>query len=45
MVKESSNFVVFNCADYSDNPQLLLSLLFGYKKVHLQVLNMIHQVL
>ncbi|AVD34488.1 sigma 54-interacting transcriptional regulator [Clostridioides difficile] len=32
IIKESSNFVVFNCADYSDNPQLLLSLLFGYKK-------------
>ena len=25
-------FVVFNCAEYSDNPQLLLSHLFGYKK-------------
>lgn len=25
-------FVVFNCADYGDNPQLLLSLLYGYKK-------------
>ena len=25
-------FVVFNCADYSDNPQLLLSLLYGSKK-------------
>ncbi|WP_378954444.1 sigma 54-interacting transcriptional regulator [Pelosinus sp. sgz500959] len=25
-------FIVFNCADYSDNPQLLLSLLYGYKK-------------
>lgn len=29
---ENSSFVVFNCADYADNPQLLLSLLFGYKK-------------
>ena len=25
-------FIVFNCADYSDNPQLLLSQLFGYVK-------------
>lgn len=25
-------FVVFNCADYGDNPQLLLSILYGYKK-------------
>lgn len=25
-------FVVFNCAEYSDNPQLLLSELFGYVK-------------
>lgn len=29
---ENSSLVVFNCADYADNPQLLLSLLFGYKK-------------
>lgn len=25
-------FYVFNCADYADNPQLLLAQLFGYKK-------------
>lgn len=25
-------FIEFNCADYSNNPQLLLSQLFGYKK-------------
>ena len=25
-------FVVFNCAEYADNPQLLLSQLFGYEK-------------
>lgn len=25
-------FVIFNCADYADNPQLLLSQLFGHKK-------------
>ncbi len=27
-----SPFVAFNCADYADNPQLLLSQLFGYVK-------------
>ncbi|SDG66653.1 Sigma-54 interaction domain-containing protein [Thermoanaerobacter thermohydrosulfuricus] len=27
-----SPFVIFNCADYADNPQLLLSQLFGYVK-------------
>lgn len=32
MIKENAEFVVFNCADYGDNPQLLLSMLFGYKK-------------
>lgn len=30
--KKDSPFIVFNCADYADNPQLLLSQLFGYKK-------------
>jgi transcriptional regulator with AAA-type ATPase domain len=25
-------FIVFNCADYSDNPQLLVAQLFGYSK-------------
>jgi transcriptional regulator with AAA-type ATPase domain/transcriptional regulatory protein LevR len=29
---ENSPFVVFNCADYANNPQLLLSQLFGVKK-------------
>lgn len=32
VVKDNAAFVVFNCADYGDNPQLLLSLLFGHKK-------------
>ncbi|MZK50605.1 sigma 54-interacting transcriptional regulator [Clostridium beijerinckii] len=32
VIKENASFVVFNCADYGDNPQLLLSLLFGHKK-------------
>ncbi|MDL2220808.1 sigma-54-dependent transcriptional regulator, partial [Eubacteriales bacterium OttesenSCG-928-N14] len=29
---EHAPFVVFNCADYADNPQLLNSQLFGYMK-------------
>lgn len=29
---KNSPFVVFNCAEYADNPQLLLSQLFGYEK-------------
>lgn len=29
---EGSPFIVFNCADYADNPQLLMSQLFGYNK-------------
>lgn len=29
---DDAPFVVFNCADYADNPQLLLSQLFGYVK-------------
>ncbi|WP_422448820.1 sigma 54-interacting transcriptional regulator [Thermoanaerobacterium sp. DL9XJH110] len=28
----NSPFVAFNCADYANNPQLLLAQLFGYKK-------------
>lgn len=31
-IDEKSQFVVFNCADYADNQQLLLSHLFGHKK-------------
>lgn len=32
-VKDSNaQFIAFNCADYADNPQLLLSQLFGYLK-------------
>ncbi|WP_434629404.1 sigma 54-interacting transcriptional regulator [Thermoanaerobacterium thermosaccharolyticum] len=30
--KEGSPFVVFNCADYAQNPQLLMSQLFGHAK-------------
>jgi len=32
VVKENSPFISFNCADYGDNPQLLLAILYGYKK-------------
>jgi transcriptional regulator with AAA-type ATPase domain/transcriptional regulatory protein LevR len=32
VIDKDKLFIVFNCADYSDNPQLLLSILFGYKK-------------
>ncbi|MBZ9633807.1 sigma 54-interacting transcriptional regulator [Clostridium sp. FP1] len=31
-IKKDSPFIIFNCADYSNNPQLLLSQLFGVKK-------------
>lgn len=31
-VKSSNSFAVFNCADYANNPQLLVSHLFGVKK-------------
>ncbi|AGX42797.1 sigma 54-interacting transcriptional regulator [Clostridium saccharobutylicum] len=29
---KNAPFIIFNCADYSENPQLLLSQLFGYSK-------------
>lgn len=32
IVDENAPFISFNCADYGDNPQLLLSILYGYKK-------------
>lgn len=32
MVTQDAPFISFNCADYGDNPQLLLSVLYGYKK-------------
>lgn len=31
-LKSDGKFIVFNCAEYADNPQLLLSQLFGYTK-------------
>lgn len=32
IIAENSPFIALNCADYADNPQLLLSILYGYKK-------------
>lgn len=32
ILDKKSNMVTFNCADYADNPQLLMSQLFGYVK-------------
>lgn len=32
VLKKNAPFVVFNCADYAKNPQLLLAQLFGYVK-------------
>lgn len=32
IIVQDAPFILFNCADYSDNPQLLVSMLFGYKK-------------
>jgi len=31
-IERDAKFVIYNCASYSENPQLLLSQLFGYKK-------------
>lgn len=32
VVNKNAPFIVFNCADYADNPQLLMAQLFGYVK-------------
>lgn len=32
VLQEGAPFVVFNCAEYAENPQLLLGQLFGYSK-------------
>lgn len=32
VVKKQADMIVFNCADYADNPQLLMAQLFGYVK-------------
>lgn len=36
VIRENAPFITFNCADYSQNPQLLYGHIFGIKKVHLQ---------
>lgn len=32
ILNEDAPFIIFNCSEYSENPQLLLSTLFGYRK-------------
>lgn len=32
IIEKNSKFVVFNCAEYADNPQLIVSQLFGHQK-------------
>ncbi|KHO12131.1 transcriptional regulator [Latilactobacillus curvatus] len=32
ILKKESHFIHFNCAEYADNPELLASSLFGYKR-------------
>ncbi|RYL91643.1 sigma 54-interacting transcriptional regulator [Sporolactobacillus sp. THM19-2] len=32
VVTENAPFIILNCADYADNPELLSATLFGYKK-------------
>lgn len=32
LLSQNAEFIIFNCAEYADNPQLLLSQLFGYAK-------------
>lgn len=32
LISDNAPFITFNCADYADNQQLLLSQLFGYRK-------------
>lgn len=32
VLEKQADFVIFNCAEYADNPQLLLGQLFGYVK-------------
>lgn len=34
---EKARLIVFNCAEYAENPQLILAQLFGYKKEPLRV--------
>lgn len=32
IIRPDAKFVVFNCAEYAENPQLLMSQMFGHKK-------------
>ena len=32
VIPPTAKFVVFNCAEYAENPQLLMSQMFGHKK-------------
>lgn len=32
VISEDNELIVFNCADYANNPELLMSHLFGYVK-------------
>ena len=32
VIKEDASFIRFNCADYADNPQLVIAQIFGVKK-------------
>ncbi|WP_072526052.1 sigma 54-interacting transcriptional regulator [Clostridium sp. Marseille-P3244] len=32
MLKQDAEFVTFNCAEYADNPQLIMSQIFGHRK-------------
>jgi len=32
MIKETATFIRFNCADYAENPQLVMAQIFGVKK-------------
>lgn len=38
VIDKEANLVTLNAADYANNPELLSSVLFGYKKVPLRVL-------
>lgn len=32
ILDQKASLIIFNCADYADNPELLMSQIFGYKK-------------
>lgn len=42
--KKGSPFIVFNCADYAENPNLLIAHLFGVQKGPTQVLTLPRRV-